>query len=64
MKKLKLLTRNDIKSIKAGDFRFPDKSGNCLRGWYLCPTGVCVDDNGGRNPITPVNRYYKVCFNQ
>lgn len=59
---MKKLTKKDLKNINGGRLRFPDANGNCPAGWYLCPTNVCIDDNGGENPIQPGDRDYRACF--
>ncbi|MDQ0782829.1 bacteriocin [Chryseobacterium sp. W4I1] len=59
---MKKLTKKDLKKINGGSIRFPDANGNCLPGWYLCPTNVCINDNGGENPIQPGDRDYFTCF--
>lgn len=59
---MKKLSKKDLKNIHGGNLRFPDANGNCPAGWYLCPTQVCVDDDGGRSPIQPGDRRYRICF--
>ncbi len=59
---MKKLTKKDLKKINGGDIRPPDRNGNCPAGWYLCPTNICVDDDGGNNPIYPGHPHYHACF--
>jgi bacteriocin-like protein len=44
---MKKLTKKDLMKINGGNIRPPDANGNCPAGWYLCPSNICVYDNGG-----------------
>ncbi|MBT2622898.1 MULTISPECIES: bacteriocin [Chryseobacterium] len=59
---MKKLTKKDLKNINGGNIRFPDANGNCQPGWYLCPSNICVFDDGGRDPIVPGKPHYNACF--
>ncbi|MFP3597560.1 bacteriocin [Chryseobacterium sp. SIMBA_029] len=59
---MKKLTKKDLKKINGGDIRQPDGNNNCQPGWYLCPTNICVYDNGGQDPIVPGAPHYHACF--
>ncbi|MDF2553383.1 MAG: bacteriocin [Chryseobacterium sp.] len=59
---MKKLTRKNLMKINGGNIRFPDENGNCQPGWYLCPSNICVYDNGGQNPIVPGSLHYNACF--
>lgn len=56
---MKKLTKKDLKRINGGNIEQPGENGTCPPGWFLCPTNICVDDDGGRNPIPPGSTY---CF--
>lgn len=59
---MKKLSRKELMNVNGGNIRPPDANGNCPNGWYLCPTNICVNDNGGANPIVPGTPFYKACF--
>ncbi|MDM1551673.1 hypothetical protein [Empedobacter falsenii] len=63
MKNLKKfqISKNKQKNVKGGNIR-PPKDGQCQAGWYLCPTNICVYDNGGDDPIVPGSPHYNACF--
>lgn len=56
---MKKLTKKDLKKINGGYIDEPGEDGRCRPGWFLCPTNICVDDDGGKNPIPPGSTY---CF--
>ncbi|WP_160136447.1 bacteriocin [Chryseobacterium sp. c4a] len=56
---MKKLTKKDLKKINGGFVGYPDDYGNCMPGWYLCPTNVCIFDDGGNKPINPKDSF---CF--
>lgn len=58
---MKKLTRKNLAKIDGGNIRAP-KDGQCPAGWYLCPSNICVYDNGGQNPIVPGTPHYNACF--
>ncbi|MDM1551668.1 hypothetical protein [Empedobacter falsenii] len=68
MKNLKQfeINKNNQKTIKGGgpggSIRYP-VNGQCEPGWWLCPSGICLFDNAGKDPIQEGSQHYKICFN-
>lgn len=59
---MRKLTKKDLKKINGGYIDEPGNDGRCQPGWFLCPTNICIDDDGGNNPIRPDSPNYGICF--
>lgn len=59
---MRKLTKKDLKKVNGGYIDEPGNDGRCRPGWFLCPTNICIDDDGGNNPILPDSPNYGICF--